>query len=67
MIHHIIGTHETKGRQYIRKGREKVVMKGNDGRREGGCVPQSGCSVQGSALSLVHCWDPDFAIGGSVP
>lgn len=65
VIHHIIGTRETKGRQNRREGREKVVVQGNDRKREGGCVQQSGFSVQGSAFSSVHCWDPDFTGGDS--
>lgn len=34
MIQHIIATYDTKGRQHIKKGREKVVTKGSDERRE---------------------------------
>lgn len=34
MIQHIIATYNTKGRQHIKEGREKVVTKGSDERRD---------------------------------
>lgn len=64
MIHHIIGTHETKGRQHTKEGREKVAMKGSDERREGEdvCSNQAATSEdllcsQSSARILISHWE----------
>lgn len=59
MIHHIIG------RQHSRGGREKIVMKGNGGRRERKDVcPNQAAASKDLLCLLSNFWDPGFSVGG---